>query len=108
MLEEDEVFCPKCKGTGKGKSWMAGEFIITPECSHCLGEGKLDWLERIVGKPPRKYKDIQAAVIGTIAEEIANEIDKEILEGIYQGAKDEQLEQNIKGKEGKNDNRVFS
>jgi len=38
--------CPKCKGNsivGKGKPNVWG-------CDHCNGEGKLDWIEVVVGK----------------------------------------------------------
>lgn len=36
ILEVGEVLCPKCKGKGKF-------------CNHCMGKGKLDWIQNIVG-----------------------------------------------------------
>jgi len=84
MLEDHEVFCPKCKGTGKGETWKSGEFEFTPECNHCLGEGKLDWLERIIGKklPPYYFQSFYAYedIIEEASNEIKNEIDKEIID----------------------------
>jgi DnaJ-class molecular chaperone len=47
-LEEWEVVCNKCEGSGK--SW-----IYTTPCTKCQGKGKVDWIENIVGK---KYKSI--------------------------------------------------
>jgi DnaJ-class molecular chaperone len=104
ILEDYEVFCPKCTGTGKGQTWMAGEFEITPECRHCLGDGKLDWIERITGKPPRIYDMHYQEIVEEMGKEIAEEIDKEIIESVIEAA-DHVKEQNKK--EGQNDNRVF-
>jgi len=33
-LEENEIICPKCDGIG---------------CTHCCGQGKLDWIQNITG-----------------------------------------------------------
>lgn len=44
-LKEGEYECSECNGTGK-----AG---IPYLCPRCQGAGKLDWIENIVGKPPK-------------------------------------------------------
>lgn len=42
MINESEVICGRCKGEGTiGQGWM---------CKQCLGTGKFDWIENIVGK----------------------------------------------------------
>ena len=46
-LLEGEMICPKCNGTGV---YYNKYDISTFTCSKCLGEGKLDWIENIVGK----------------------------------------------------------
>ena len=99
MLEDHETFCPVCKGTGRGKSWMTGEFEITPECDHCLGDGILDWLERITGKQRPVY-DFQTVYAEEAAKYLREEIDQGILDEIIEGS-------NKMIKEGKNDNGVI-
>jgi hypothetical protein len=81
-LKPGEIFCPKCKGSGKGKSWEAGGYEFSPECPKCLGDGKLDWIGRIMGKPRRLFERLEADLIDEMAKELAHEIDKEILENI--------------------------
>ena len=54
-LNDGDVICPKCKGSGKPEfnGIKKGELFLTkpfPECEHCNGEGKLDWVEAVVGK----------------------------------------------------------
>ncbi|MCK5603325.1 hypothetical protein KAR91_15685 [Candidatus Pacearchaeota archaeon] len=97
-LKDHEVMCPECKGTGKLKSWTSGNFEITPECSKCLGEGKFDWIERIMGKPRRIYQefDLSEEVVRVMAKELSDDIDKEILESICMEASYNSLEQNKK------------
>jgi len=41
-VEEFEIKCPQCDGNGYDNKG----FI----CNKCIGEGKLDWIENIVGK----------------------------------------------------------
>jgi DnaJ-class molecular chaperone len=55
-LENGEVFCSKCKGRGlvpnRGRRFpspMTAAKYLT--CDKCFGDGKLDWIERITGKP---------------------------------------------------------
>ena len=47
-LNEGEIICPKCDGTGNTKG---NEFRF---CDKCFGEGKLDWVSNVMGKiiPP--------------------------------------------------------
>lgn len=105
-LGPGEVACYKCEGTGKSESWEVGQFKITPECTHCLGEGKFDWIERVMGKTPRVYREFD--LTGQIAKELSVEIDKEILESVVDACKVKK-EQNTKEKEeDQYDNGVFS
>ena len=46
-LEEDYVICNRCDGTGKINSATWG---FQQVCTKCWGEGKLDWIENVVGK----------------------------------------------------------
>jgi len=50
-LEEGEYFCKKCNGAGVVSRTNAvhkkAKKLI---CDKCLGEGKLDWVEKAVGK----------------------------------------------------------
>jgi len=39
-LDETDILCPKCNG----------ELPSLSSCTKCYGAGKLDWIERIVGK----------------------------------------------------------
>ncbi len=55
-LEEGEVICNKCEGGG---SWP-GKFLELEQatwsiCPKCQGVGKLDWVERVTGKPRNPY-----------------------------------------------------
>jgi len=57
-LNKGEKFCDKCKG--KGVVLNRHKALRPPyktikylECNKCLGAGKLDWVEEIVGKNPR-------------------------------------------------------
>lgn len=55
-LEEGEVFCDRCNGTGIVDNTKGSG---TYNCRKCLGTGKLDWIENVVGKSndkPRKIK----------------------------------------------------
>ena len=48
-LNEGENFCPNCKGCGLDISidYYRGFIVLT--CSTCLGKGKIDWVEKVVG-----------------------------------------------------------
>lgn len=58
-LREGEEFCEKCRGEGvvvlRGNllSLFAKKYLT---CSGCQGDGKIDWIERVTGKPKTVYK----------------------------------------------------
>lgn len=47
--DPSEVECQDCKGCG---------FIASTICNTCHGDGKLDWVENVVGKHPKSYGSI--------------------------------------------------
>lgn len=51
-INECERFCKKCKGRGKVRRDTISSIpsIITLVCDECLGDGKIDWIEEVVGK----------------------------------------------------------
>ena len=60
-VEDHEVICTKCCGEG-GKNIKVpchycsgtGELTRWGSCSKCLGDGKLDWIENVAGRKPKK------------------------------------------------------
>ena len=52
ILQEGEQFCPKCKGKGlvriKNATSIGAKFSL--KCDKCLGDGKIDWIEKVTGK----------------------------------------------------------
>lgn len=105
VLDESlgEVLCDKCDGKG----WEHGEMVnystMSPgmpwRCKKCKGEGKLDWIENAVGKRPQTtfvkpgvyVKEIDVSefvplsgidneIINQFAEQMAAEIDRDIIE----------------------------
>lgn len=55
-LKEGEKFCETCHGEGMVRSkreyngiTKKGALLV---CKDCLGYGKLDWVEKVVGKAP--------------------------------------------------------
>ena len=46
-LREGECACGRCNGWGEVYD-SERDYII--KCMHCLGEGKLDWVENVTGK----------------------------------------------------------
>lgn len=84
-LKEGEIICPKCKGTGGIDDGYSDEDLIKT-CSKCFGDGKLDWIELAMGKPSRMKSyfahDFSQSMIDAIGEQIAKEIDNEIIETI--------------------------
>ena len=61
-LKEGEDFCKKCKG--KGMVTIKGKFRFifstkyhTLKCNVCLGDGKIDWIEKVTGKPKMSTLD---------------------------------------------------
>lgn len=58
-LEEGEVVCNECNGKGVTLEWIELNYLAgykspkEKECDKCLGAGKLDWIENVVGKRPQ-------------------------------------------------------
>lgn len=51
FLNKGENFCIKCRGNGLVKSKPVNfRKALILKCDVCLGTGKLDWVENIVGK----------------------------------------------------------
>ncbi len=44
-----EFICPDCNGKGSDRLPLI-ESTIVKECEKCGGKGKLDWIEKAVGK----------------------------------------------------------
>lgn len=54
-LNEGEHFCPKCDGKGvisknHNMTFFGERGALNLVCSKCLGDGKIDWVEEVVGK----------------------------------------------------------
>jgi len=107
-LEPGEVICDQCKGTGHPNNNEIDYndkfyFNVPHACDKCNGSGKLDWIENIVGKNPRKLtgdwtiewstseqlygSNLEKDIVDQISKNMADKIDKEILEGITNGFK---------------------
>lgn len=87
-LEAGEVLCDKCNGG------YAEKLQIKHQCDKCLGVGKLNWIENIVGKKPPQYtvvdsgnSSIEQWIVEEVSKEIARKIDEEILSSIKGGEK---------------------
>lgn len=91
MLNEGEVICDQCNGTG----FWEENGLRGHQCYKCLGKGKLDWVSNVMGGR-RKPLDtnwgtssMSSSSVGTkiedkfveeMAQEMAKKIDEEILE----------------------------
>ena len=53
-LNEGERFCSKCDGSGRVRNRKYGLPIITLKCDKCLGDGKIDWIEEVIGKKTKQ------------------------------------------------------
>lgn len=55
-LRDGEEICEKCSGQGR----LTGDGVDSfwKQCSTCRGAGKLDWVEKIVGKRERDPDEI--------------------------------------------------
>jgi hypothetical protein len=88
-LKPGEVICDECLGTG--------ESIAHHSCPKCWGNGKLDWIENVVGKRPKVSNEFFKAkwsdeildswpqaneYIDELAKQLAQDIDKKILESL--------------------------
>lgn len=49
-LKPGEVICDKCDGSGIIQTTDKKFFIHKRQCDQCKGDGKLDWIENVVGK----------------------------------------------------------
>ena len=52
-LKEGEAICPECNGIGGGFSKKFEKLWLN--CGKCGGDGKLDWVEMILGKKPIEF-----------------------------------------------------
>ena len=56
VLSEGEEFCKKCRGRGvvyapgKLKNPSFTTKVYPLRCNECLGDGKIDWIEKVTGK----------------------------------------------------------
>jgi DnaJ-class molecular chaperone len=51
-LNEGEVLCDNCNGSGES---LFPYQALKKECTKCQGDGKLDWVEAVVGKKPKPF-----------------------------------------------------
>lgn len=90
-LQEDQLVCDNCNGTG----CVPSEFSPTElamRCPKCQGDGWVDWISNITGKPIRNLygssSSMSSGTSGTdiicdqMAQDLANKIDKDILDTI--------------------------
>jgi len=59
-LQMGEVICGKCNGrrriaTDKPKWWVIRFKEVEDLCPKCFGDGKLDWIENVIGKKKPYY-----------------------------------------------------
>ncbi len=60
QLNDGEKFCPKCDGKGKVKQngyYLTTNIVLT--CDKCLGDGKIDWIEKATGKQNRLLRQFR-------------------------------------------------
>ena len=64
-LNEGEEFCSKCHGEGvliSKRTWITpskkARFLI---CKKCMGDGKVDWVEKATGKRIRSVSGTDAS-----------------------------------------------
>ena len=104
-LEPGDIVCDQCKGIGHPNNnkidYNSSYYFNSPHvCDKCNGTGKLDWIEAIVGKHKSKQfkvnwstseqlygHDINPIGMEKLSKQIADDIDKQILEGIINGTK---------------------
>jgi len=83
-LKEGETICPECKG--KGKHPVVNEKGIIRgynACEKCLGHGKLDWVERVVGKRiPWEWRTVNITNSLQLQQSLLEQSLKEIRESI--------------------------
>ena len=93
--EMGKVVCSKCGGVGQFRLKD-----VRGICVKCLGEGKLDWIENVVGKRGfgvhgviRSGTYVEGGIMGRILEDMSkgflDAIDRDIIEGINQEAQEQ-------------------
>jgi hypothetical protein len=90
MLNEGEVICDKCNGTG----FWEEHGLRGQQCYKCLGKGKLDWVTNAMGGRRKPFiinwgtsssasisssNKIEDKFVKVMAREMAKKIDEEIL-----------------------------
>lgn len=92
-LLDGEEFCPVCKGKGTVRKYKKRVKQISPNlvCHKCLGNGKLDWIEKATGVAPIKHIDPYETLTYHLAQELAEQIDRDIIRSCIKSA-----EHNIK------------
>lgn len=96
-LNPGDHVCDLCEGKGKIPAEKNPDVIIgivgqLTKCPKCQGVGKLDWIENVIGKKKEVeitmcFSDSSSSIhceylkryVDQIAQELANEIDKDIL-----------------------------
>lgn len=97
-LEEDQLVCDKCNGTGCVPSEFSPHELASI-CQKCQGDGWVDWISNITGKPPRylySSSSTSMSLSGTsgcgvptfiadkMAQDLADKIDKDILKTLVE------------------------
>jgi len=54
-LEEGEMICDKCNGTGTNLDQTFGDDLRHSWCNKCHGRRKVDWITNIIGETPCYY-----------------------------------------------------
>ena len=98
-LQEGETLCDKCNGTGCISSELNPNGLASC-CSKCQGDGYVDWISNITGKPPKHIYgsssvsmsstsgfNIPSFIADQMAQDLADKIDKEILKTVITEAK---------------------
>ena len=98
-IDNGEECCPKCKGKGcvrKYKKTTYYEFNPLLACDKCLGNGKIDWVEKITGVPQSKNaittNFTHEQVLNEVTFEFARQVDNDILRTVIKKAEQNQNE----------------
>ena len=79
-LEAGDIICPKCKGKRENNQYTTPyKNHIEICCRKCYGNGKLDWIEQIVGVKKPKRIEILDEFTKLAAEQLVKKIDEEII-----------------------------
>ena len=61
-LNPGDVICYRCNGTGEIINSKHYKSLMDIQCYVCYGEGKLDWIENIVGKESKGPRLVKPGV----------------------------------------------